>query len=236
MRYRYKLWDDKLLLLTLIVFFYAYSSPVRVATRAALEGRDFSWAYVSGIASSGGAAVASGRGLFGHTDYILFLAFAVAWLLCMGLRKPDGHFRAGLAGWTSIGFGVGLWLAIRMGDRLTVGKQTLGLADLSFLWTQVAPAGAAWLLAAILLVRGERGGSPPRAEWTRLNALLMAAAAGFLVLAAVLLNVGPQHGRADFHGVGMMYFGFTLLMLGLSPWEARPRDRRDVPDPGGEVT
>jgi hypothetical protein len=214
------LWQDKLLLLSLLLFFYTYSSPIRVAIRAALEGRDFSWGYPSGITATGKVAMVSGKGLFGHTDHILFLAFAVAWILCAGLRKPDRGFQVALVGWTSIGLGVGLWLGIGAGDSLTSNKETLGLSGLSYLWMEVLPAGIAWLVATALLIRNVRKGvQQPSPSWTRLNSILMAGGAGLLVLAAILLNIGPQHGAADFNGVGMMYIGLILFFLGMSPWQ-----------------
>jgi hypothetical protein len=223
MNYRFLLLRDKLLLLTLFALFYAYSSPVRVAVRALLEGSQFSWSYPLGVRLDGEIAAASGKGLFGHTSYILFVAFAILWLLCAGLRRPDGWFRGALAGWTSIGFGVDVWLTAELGDGLTSNKTTLGLSNLSYLWTEVVPAGAAWFLAMALLTRGWFRGSAAAqgAPWRRINTMFGLAAAGFLLLAAVLLNMGPQHGPADFNGIGMMYLAFLLALLSLSPWERR---------------
>jgi hypothetical protein len=217
------LWEDKLLCLALLMFFYAYSSPVRVAIRSAFEGRQFSWGFPSGVTESGKVAMMSGKGLFGHTDYILLTSFAVIWILCAGMRKPDRFFQVALAGWTSIGFGVGLWLGLDQGDSLTSNKQTLGLAGLSYLWMEVLPAVVAWLLALAVLVRGwVRGDSQPAAAaWTRLNTILLTSAAAFLVLGGVLLNIGPQHGAADFNGVGMTYVSLILFLLGVAPWRER---------------
>lgn len=222
MNYRFLLWRDKLLLLTLFAFFYAYSSPIRVALRSVLEGRDFSWGYPSGVTVDGTVATVSGRGLFGHTSHILFIAFAIIWLLCTGLRKPDRFFKIALVGWTSIGFGVGLWLALEQGGQLTSSKRTLGMADLSYFWTEVFPAGIAWAFAVALFFRRSCSyGGDGVGAWNRLNLILIACAAGFLGLAAILLNWGPQHGSADFNGVGMTYVGLTLFLLGVSPWEHR---------------
>jgi hypothetical protein len=219
MKYRFLLWQDKLLLLTLIVFFYAYSSPIRVALRAGLEGSEFSWGYASGVRLDGQVAMAHGHGFYGHSDYILFIAFSVAWLLCAGLRKPDAFFRAGIAIWTSIGFGVGLWLTFALGTSLTSNKDTLGATNLSYFWTEVAPAGLAWVLALALLIRSRRAPPPPPTRWTRINTMLNVGAAAFFTLAAILLNAGPPHGDADFNGVGMLYIGLMLLLLGAAPWE-----------------
>lgn len=237
MRYKFALWRDKLLLLTLLAFFYAYSSPVRVAIRAALEGRDFSWGYTSGITPEGKIAMAWGKGLQGHTDYILHAAFPVIWLLCAVMRRPDRFVQAALVGWTSIGLGVGLWLGFSLGDSLTSSKQTLGLTGLSYMWMEVLPAAVAWLLALALFVRGpSQAQQEARSVWLRINTMLITCAAGFMLLSAFLLNAGPQHGNADFHGVGMMYFALIFLMLGVAPWEKRSAPVADAASPGKAST
>lgn len=227
------LWEDKLLCLALLAFFYAYSSPVRVAIRSAFEGRQFSWGYPSGVTESGKVAMVSGKGLFGHTDYILLTSFAAIWILCAGMRKPDRFFQVALAGWTSIGLGVGLWLGLDQGDSLTSNKQTLGLTGLSYLWMEVLPAAIAWLLALAVLLRGwlRRESQFAAAAWTRLNTILLASAAAFLVLAGVLLNIGPQHSTADFNGVGSTYVSLILFLLGIAPWQERAADGKTASRP-----
>ena len=231
MRYRYILWTDKLLLLSLLAFFYAYSTFVRVAIRAAFEGPEFTWSYYSGVRTDGSLAIASGAGLFGHTSFVLTSAFAVVWLLCMGFRRPDRFFQTAMFAWTSIGFGVGVWLTHQFGDSLTTDKQTLGLSGLSLLWTDLLPSFIAWLLAVAVAVRGSLG---PRAEasagWERVNGWLLGAFAVLMSAAAIVLNLGPQHGQADFNGMGLLYLAFFSFMLGISPWEASEPEAA-VPQP-----
>jgi hypothetical protein len=221
-RYRYVLWSDKLLLLSLLVFFYAYSTFVRVAARAAIEGPDFTWSYYSGFRIDGSLAIAGGAGLLGHTSFLLTSAFVVVLLLCMGFRKPDRFFQVALLGWTSIGFGVGLWLTHQFGDSLTTDKRTLGLSGLSVLWTSLLPSFATWLLAVALAVRGRLRPRPEfTAGWAPVNYWLLGTFVAVMLAAAVVLNLGPQHGEADFHGTGVLYLAFFCFMLGISPWEAR---------------
>ncbi len=219
MTYRFPVWRDKLLLFALLALFYTYSSVLRVAIRAVLEGRDFGWAYYSGVAPDGSAAVAEGHGLFGHTDYLLVNALVVLWLLCAGLRKPDRFFQSALVGWTSIGFGMSLWLTFRFGSGLTSSKETLGLTALTHGWTDLLAPGIAWLLSVALLIRGAPHAADHPGRWTALNRVLLLGSVGFLLVAALVLNLGQQHGGADFAGISAIYIVFFLFLLGVSPWE-----------------
>lgn len=220
MGYRYLLWRDKLLLITLVLFFYSYSSPIRVVVRSLLEGREFKWAYYAGVTPDGKAAVAHGEGLYGHFDYVLLNAFAIVWLLCMGLRQPDSFFRCALVAFTSIGLASAIWLELGIEGNLQVGKETLGLEGLSFLWSELFPTFLAWSSASALLIWGIcRETILPRPAWTPLNKWLLAAAAVILGLAALLLNFGEQHGWVDFNGIGMIYLALILFLIGMSPWE-----------------
>jgi hypothetical protein len=221
MTYRFLLWRDKHLLLALIALFYAYSSYLRVAVRAGIEGRDFTWAYYGGVNADGSAAVVQGAGLYGHSSFLLVQAAVLLWLMCAGLRKPDRFFIAALAGWTTINVGTGLWIMSAFGADLTVEMQTLGIS-LPYFWITLLPEIASLLLAVTLLVRGlMRPRILPDARWTRLNSVLVAASVVPLLLAAFLLNLGPQHGTADFHGVGMTYIAILLFFVGMCPWERR---------------
>lgn len=221
MTYRFLLWRDKHLFLALVVLFYAYSSYLRVAIRAALEGRDFTWAYHGGVNADGSAAVLQGAGLHGHSSFLLVQAAVLLWLISAGLRKPDRFFFAALAGWTTINVGTGLWIMSAFGGDLTVEMQTLGIS-LPYFWINLLPEIACWLLAVTLLLRAlMRPRILADARWTRLNSVLVAASLVPLLLAAYLLNLGPQRGTADFHGVGMTYIALVLFFAGMCPWERR---------------
>ena len=219
MRHQYLLLSDKLRLVSLLAFFYAYSSPVRVAARSILEGRQFQWGYPSGITPSGKVAMAWGHGLAGHADYILYLACAISFFLCMALRAPGRLVDAAIVAWTSIGLGVGLWLSNELGSRLVSEKATLGWIGMSYLWTEVLPVAIAWVLALMVLIRDLRRHEPPRPpRWTSPNNVLTLVAVAFLVVAAILFNLGPQHGIGDIGGIVTLYIGLLVLFVGLSPW------------------
>jgi hypothetical protein len=237
MKHRYLLWQDKLLLLALLSTFYAYSSYIRVAIRALVEGPAFRWAYFAGVTPNGSVAVVSGQGIYGSFDYVLTAAFAVTFLLWCGLRRPDAHFRAGLLGWTSLGAAAALWLTLGTTDRLASGKETLGLADLPHFWVEVLPVLLAWSLALLLVLRGRQpSDSRPRPAWSPANRAFALAALACMGLAGLLLNLGPQHGSADFGGIGLLYASLCLAWLAASPWKAPAgRAAADPAVPTGEA-
>ena len=222
MRYRYRLWQDKVLLLALIATFFAFSSYVRVAIRAILEGPTFQWAYFAGVKADGSVAVVFGRGIYGDFDFVLTSAFLIGWLMWSGLRRPDSYFRAALFGWTTLASLSASWLTFGSADRLTSGKETLGLTGLSYFWAEVLPILIAWLLALLLLLRPNRNhAESPLPAWDRINTRFTFAGLACIGLAAIALKSGPQHGGADFAGIGLIYLGLVLIWLGASPWERR---------------
>ncbi len=101
-------------------------------------------------------------------------------------------------------------------------QDTLGLASMSYFWTELFPAAIAWLLATILLLKGSRLDGQDRVPWSGLNTWLSGGAAGAIAAAALLLAAGEQDGFADFAGIGLIYIGLMLFFLGIAPWrEAR---------------
>jgi hypothetical protein len=210
---------DRWLWPTLAAFVLLHSSQVRVALRAVIEGSAFSWSYVSGLTLDHALATSSGRGLSGHTDYLLAQAFVAIWLLAMGLRRPDRFFQPGLLAWNSIALGMALWLDANVGDTLRVEKQTLGIS-LPHFWANVFPAAVAWSLALIFVLRNWRRPEPPVARWTRRNTLFAGIAVILLLATAVLLNLGPQHGTWDRAGIGTLYAGLFAAMAALARWRS----------------
>jgi hypothetical protein len=229
MGYRFLLWRDKLLLLSLLALFNSGSTYIRVLLRSALEGPEFKWSYYAGVRSNGKPAMVSGEGLFGHTDALLISAFAVLWLLWAVSRKPDRFSVAALAGWNSLQLGSAVWLAASFGDSLRVSKETLGIVDVSFAWFSLPPLAIAWGLSTALLIRTWRRGEPERgATWTRLNTGFAAVGAGACLLSGLLLNSGVQHGIADVLGLVLIYLGLFVFLLGITPWESKRLPARTV--------
>lgn len=224
MTYRFTLWRDKLLLVTLIAVFITGSTYIRVLLRSLLEGPAFRWSYYAGVLDSERAAVASGHGMFGHTDILLINALVVLWLCWAASRRPDRFVVTALAGWTSLQLGSAVWLASQLGDDLRVSKETIGLIDVSFAWTTMPPLIVAWLLSMVLMVRTlTRHADPVKdAPWSVVNTACMATALACGAGVAFALNMGPQHGAGDLAGIVLMYMGLCAILLGLAPWERKP--------------
>tara|TARA_R110002124_G_C8934326_1_gene512245 strand:+ start:1540 stop:2217 length:678 start_codon:yes stop_codon:yes gene_type:complete len=224
MTYRFSLWRDKLLLLSLLALFNAGSSHIRVLLRSLLEGADFRWSYYVGVRNGERPAIASGQGMFGHTDTILIGSLVLLWMLWAVSRRPDRFMVTALAGWTTLQLGSALWLAAQLGDDLRISKETIGLINVSFAWVIVPPLIISWLLSMALLVRTLLRRSEPAAaaSWTPVNTVSLAVAAGGLALSGVALNFGVQHGAGDLLGIGLIYASLFALMLGLAPWERKP--------------
>ena len=219
MTVRFALWHDKLLLVTLGLFFFAQSTYIRVALRSAFEGPSFGWGYFSGLQRSGEIAMVRGEGFSGHTDYLAARAFIVVLVLLLGLRRPDGIFRFALLTWTSLSLGVAAWVITMSNEAVTVSKETLGLVNVPAGVWLLLPPGLAWLAAIWLFVRDWGQPVVAGAAWGLTNTVLIAAGILALAAAAYLLNAGPQHGSADFLGIGVMYLSLTFLLAGLAPWQ-----------------
>lgn len=219
---RFVLWGDKLLLATIGLFFLAYSTYLRVVVRSLFEGSSFGWAYLAGLKADRAPAQVSGRGLEGDAGYILAQAFIVALLIVLCLRRPDRLSRLALLAWTSISLGLSIWVFGFSSEPITVSKETLGIVDVpAGLATQLWP-GLAWLGALLLVLRDLAGKAPATATpWTGANTALMLLAALLLAASAALLNLGPQHGQADFLGIGLIYAALFLALGGLCPWADR---------------
>lgn len=223
MTYRFPLWRDKLLLVTLLAVFTTGSTYIRVLLRSLLEGPGFLWSYYAGVKSSDAPAIVSGHGMFGHTDTLLFGAFVVLWLIWAASRRPDRFVITALAGWTTLQLGSAIWLASQLGDDLRVSKETIGLVNVSFAWIVMPPLVLAWLLTAALWVRTmmRRADPGPDARWIMPNTACLIAAVIGCGAAAIALNMGEQHGAGDFAGIVLMYLSLTALLLALAPWERK---------------
>lgn len=228
MGYRLLLGRDKLLLVSLLALFNSGSTYIRVALRALLEGRSFQWSYYAGLKADGTSpSLISGYGLHGHTEPLLVEAFVVIWLLWLGCRKPDGVFKAAFATWATIKLGMALWLAAGLGDQLRVSMETIGIVNAPMAWFTVPPLALTWLMSAALLARHvTRPGSLPEIRWTRVNTGLLIGGAALLLLSALVLNLGVQHGLGDVVGIAVMYAALLALILGACPWEGRRPGQR----------
>lgn len=224
MTYRFPLWRDKLLLVTLLALFTTGSTYIRVLLRSLLEGPGFLWSYYAGVKSSDTPATVSGHGMFGHTDTLLIGAFVVLWLIWAAGRRPDRFIITGLLGWTTIQLGSAIWLASQLGDDLRVSKETIGLINVSFAWTTMPPLVIAWLLSAALWVRTmmRRADPGPDAPWSTPNTVGIITAVIGCGASAFALNMGAQHGPGDLAGIVLMYLSLTALLLALAPWERKP--------------
>jgi hypothetical protein len=222
MTVRFALWQDKLLLVALGLFFFAQSTYIRVALRSAFEGSSFGWGYFSGLQRNGDIAMVRGEGFNGHADYLAAKAFIVILVLLLGLRRPDGIFRFALLAWTSLSLGVAAWVIAMSNEPITVSKETLGLVNVPAGVWLLLPPGLAWFAALFLFVR-DWGRPAPAPAWGLTNTVLLAAGGLALAASAVLLNAGPQHGQADFLGIGVMYLSLAFVLAGLAPWQETAR-------------
>lgn len=222
MAHRFLLWRDKLLLAALAFFFLDNSSYLRVVLRSALEGPGFQWGYFAGLTRDGDIAMVRGHGLLGHAEYIFAQAFIVLLLLVLGLRRPDRLFAGALFVWTSVSLCITVWVMLGSREPITVSRDTLGVVAAPADWGMIAWPAAAWLAATALFAREIFA---PRAQaataWTPTNNLLLLGGAAALVASAALLNLGAQHGAADFTGIGLIYLALMFLALGASPWARR---------------
>lgn len=219
MRVRLALWNDKLLLLTLGLFFFAQSTYIRVALRSAFEGPSFGWGYFSGLQRNGDIAMVRGEGFTGHTDYLAAKAFIVVLILLLGLRRPDGIFRFALLAWTSISLAIASWVISFSSEPLIVSKETLGLVNLPAGTWLLMPHGLAWLAALSICMRDWGRTAQDSAAWGVTNTVFVATAILTLASSAYLLNAGPQHGSADFLGIGIMYLSCMFLLAGFAQWQ-----------------
>jgi len=220
--YRFLLWRDKLLLVSLLALFNSGSTEIRVALRSLVEGHSFLWSSYAGVTRDGAAARISGAGLYGDAEPLLVGAFAVIWLLCAGLRRPSFGFAAAFAAWATIKLAVAIWLTAQLGEDLRISMDTIGIRNAPMAWLTLPPLILTWLLSATLLFRNwNRSGSPGPAAWTSLNTTLLAAAGGALLTSWLALNFGSQHGPGDLVGVALVYVGLLSILLGLAPWERR---------------
>jgi hypothetical protein len=165
MRVRLALWNDKLLLLTLGLFFFAQSTYIRVALRSAFEGPSFGWGYFSGLQRNGDIAMVRGEGFTGHTDYLAAKALIVVLILLLGLRRPDGIFRFALLAWTSISLAIASWVISFSSEPLIVSKETLGLVNVPAGTWLLMPHGLAWLAALSICMRDWGRTAQDSAAW-----------------------------------------------------------------------
>ena len=218
--YTYLLWRHKLLLGALLALLNAQSTYLRVLIRSVIEGPAFQWGYPVGV-RDGEAVMASGRGLLGHADHILVHGLVVAWLVWAGCRRADRAFRVALFGWTSIMLGLEVWFAATFGADMLVNKETIGLVNVPAVYIVLPPVALTWLLALCLLVQNRPDAALPVAGWTRLNTAFLGLGGLLLAGAAVMLNLGAQHGGGDLAGIVLIYMALTAAFLGLSPWKKK---------------
>lgn len=222
---RFLLGRDKALLATLGLLFMSHSTFLRVTLRAALEGPSFGWGYFNGLKANGAVAQVSGHGFQGDAGYLLAQAFIVTLLLVLGTRRPDGIWRLALLTWTSITLGLSIWVIGFSSETITVSKETLGMINVPAGMSLLLWPGLAWLAALLLVLRSAWRPAPViAAPWSAMNTGLMLLAGLTLVGAGLLLNLGAQHGGADFMGIGLIYIALVLGFAGLCPWE-RPEAR-----------
>lgn len=218
MNVQFGLWRNKLLLVALTFFFVHNSSYLRVALRSLLEGSSFRWGYESGLYPDGRVMFANGIGLYGDLGYLTAHTFSVVLLLIMGLRKPDGLFRAALLVWTGLSVALYGWIVLVAGHTLTQSRETIGQVEAPVDLSVLIWPGAAFVSALALFARDLGRSSSVSTPMLPVNWLLLAAAAMAISAAGVVLNLGAQHGQADFAGMSLIYVSLMLLVAGLAPW------------------
>ncbi len=219
---RFVLWRHKLWLASVLFFFAAHSTYLRVMSRMLFEGDVFRWGYETGLNAAGESVGVSGTGLLGHASYVAAMAFIIAALLFGALRRPDRVSAFLLFAWSAISLLLAAQVIYGAAEPLYTSMETIGIHNELMDWRfLVFPAAVAFLGLILLLTTLTPDYQSPTRAWTGRNTLLVAVAGALFAASAVLLNVGEQHGNGDLAGLAAMYSGFLLAIVGLAPWEKR---------------
>lgn len=219
---RFTFWQNKLWLASVLLFFGANSTYLRVMSRMLFEGQVFKWSYESGVTAAGVVSGVSGLGLTGDVGFVAAMAFIIAGVLFSALRRPDRVSAFLLFAWSVISLLLATQTIYGAAEPVYISMDTIGIQNELMDWRfLVFPAFVALVSFLLLLSMMAPGSAAPVRPWTSRNTLLCVLAAASYGVAAILLNMGAQHGNGDLAGIIVMYAGFMLALFGLAPWEKK---------------
>lgn len=176
-------------------------------TRSAFDGASYQW--------GGGlfGAQFSGTGLGGDYWFVALKAALALGLLFAGWRRPNGLFRAVLAGWLALMLVDTVYNVATAPEDFRFRGDTLGI-DVSLVGLATG-FDAVMLLLALLFIKAP---ALPVPSLAGANRLLIGAAVGLLPVQYVLLSAGQGQEPRDVVGVLLTIAGWYLFSAGLGVW------------------